>query len=79
MKKRFIVPPTKASSIKAQQQPKQNRPILNPKLNSLLLLADPYSKKNDIGDRHFERHAFFIEENWYIAANNKITPEMKEF
>ena len=60
----FMTPPTKARSIKSQQQPKQKIPIFNPTKNVSIILPLHPLKKKLRGCRHRCRQAFFKLENW---------------
>ena len=56
---RFMLPATKSSAIKSQQQPRQYRPCRSPMMNAPRTPLRHSDIRNPIGVRHFARHAFF--------------------
>ena len=70
---KFIVPPTNAKDIKAQQQPRQKTPNFVPIENDPEIPSFQLCKKKVKGDLHFVRQASFRGLNWYKPAISKKT------
>ena len=58
IKPKFITPPTNASIIRSQQQPKQYKPTLKPTIKEATKLPFQSFKKNKSGCLHLCKQAF---------------------
>ena len=68
---RFIVPPTNAKNIKAQQQPRQKIPKFKPIEYEPETPSFQFCKKKVKGDLHFVRQASLSGLSWYKPATSK--------